>query len=47
MKFMQARPDQPIDLPKADQLLKEWWQRHDTLEKVPAPHRKALLERVV
>ncbi len=47
MKIIKARPDQPIDLPKAEQLLKEWLQRHDTLEKVPAPHRKALLERVV
>ncbi len=47
MKIMQARPDEPIDLPKAEQLLKGWRQRHDTLEKVAAAHRKALLERVV
>lgn len=37
---MKAKPDQPIDLAKADELLKVWRKKHDTPEKVDAAHRK-------
>lgn len=41
----QANP--PINLAKADAKLRAWRKKYDTLEKVAALHRKAILKHVV